>query len=80
MPRFLEYVQMVQEAAYMTFGINAIQSITLSPEEFLDIVIEARSANHTKPYDIKDIETIRTFSMESPMGTIEIVKGELYEI
>lgn len=76
MPNFLQYIQKLQELALNDFGVMPIQSITLAPEEFLDIVIEAKSDMHSKPYDIEQVRAVRSFLMTTDYGDIDIIKGE----
>ena len=75
-PNFLQYIEKLQELALNDFGVMPIQSITLAPEEFLDIVIEAKSDMHSKPYDLEQVSAVRSFLMTTDYGDIDIIKGE----
>lgn len=76
MPNFLQYIQKLQELTLNDFGVMPIQSITLAPEEFLDIVIEVKSDMHSKPYDLEQVSAVRSFLMTTDYGDIDIIKGE----
>ena len=76
MPKFLHYIEKLQELAIRDFGTMPIQNITLDPEEFLDIVIETTSDMHKKPYDLEQVIAVRSFFMSTNYGDIEIIKGD----